>query len=82
MTTTLSNNNKDIAFGNLPALTPGQSITISFVAKYVSSVNETNYTEVCNYNGVSGVGVKDRDSNPCNRGRTNGVEDDEDQVTI
>lgn len=81
MTTTLSGT-KDITFGNLPPLAPGQSITITFTAKYLSNTNETNFTEVCTYNGVSGTGVKDRDSNPCNRGRNNRVEDDEDQVTI
>ena len=75
-------NGKDMTFSNLPPLKPGDSITITFTARYLSSVNETNYTEVCVYNGVSGTGVKDRDSNPCNRGRNNRVEDDEDQVTI
>lgn len=27
-------------------------------------------------------GIKDRDSNPCNRGRNNGVEDDEGQASV
>ncbi len=79
--TTLSGT-KEIIFSGLPALKPGDSITITFTATYKSTVNEINYTEVCTYNGVSGTGVKDRDSNPCNRGRNHRVEDDEDQVTI
>lgn len=83
MTVTLTGNNKDITFGNLPPLAPGASITITFEAEYKSSQNETNYTEVCTYTGTSvGTGNRDRDSNPCNRGRNTSVEDDEDQVTV
>lgn len=81
MVTSLSGS-KDIIFSNLPALAPGGTFTITFEAVYLSNVPETNYTEICTYNGVSGTGIKDRDSNPCNRGRNNRVEDDEDQVTI
>ncbi len=83
MNATLSNNSKDILFDNLPALAPGASITITFEAIYNSATYETNYTEVCNYEGTgSTINPKDRDSSPCNRGRNPKVEDDEDQVTI
>lgn len=61
---------KDITFYNLPQLNPGDSITITFQGTYRSTVVETNYAEVCSYIGMSATnGVKDRDSNPCNRGR-------------
>lgn len=73
---------KDIVFSNLPVLNPGDSITITFAAIYQSTSNEINYTEICTYNGVSGTGVKDRDSDACNRGRNTAKEDDEDQVTV
>lgn len=81
MVTTLSGS-KDIIFSNLPALAPGGTFTITFEGVYRSNQAETNYTEICTYNGFTGSGIKDRDSNPCNRGRNNAVEDDEAQVTI
>ena len=85
MNTTVSANSKEITFTNLPTLVPGASITITFQGTYKSSVAETNYTEICTYNGKSqGTGViKDRDSDPCNMpGKNNPHEDDEDQVTV
>lgn len=74
---------KDITFYNLPQLNPGDSIVITFQGTYRSTVVETNYAEVCSYIGVGSTsGIKDRDSNPCNRGRNTGVEDDESQASV
>lgn len=52
MVTTLSGTSQ-LIFSNLPPLKPGDSITITFTAKYESTENETNYAEVCTYNGLS-----------------------------
>lgn len=74
---------KDITFYNLPQLKPGDRFTITFQGTYRSTVTETNYAEICSYIGVSATsGIKDRDSNPCNRGRAQGVEDDESQASV
>lgn len=74
---------KDIIFSNLPQLNPGDSIVIKFQGTYRSTTTETNYAEICSYVGVSATsGIKDRDSNPCNRGRANGTEDDESQASV
>lgn len=82
MVTTLSGT-KDIIFSNLPNLNPGDRITITFQATFRSTFNETNYAEICTYIGVSATsGIKDRDSNPCNRGRATPVEDDEAQASV
>jgi len=82
MVTTLSGT-KDITFSALPQLNPGDRITITFQATYRSNKTETNYAEICSYIGMSATsGIKDRDSNPCNRGRATGREDDESQASV
>lgn len=60
------------------------SVTITFQAIYSDTTTRINYAEICTYNGVSytGADAKDIDSNPCNRGATPPVEDDESSAQI
>jgi uncharacterized repeat protein (TIGR01451 family) len=59
----------------------GGTQTLTFTAKYSSNAARTNYTEVCNYNGVStGATPRDTDSDPCNG--TGNAEDDTSNAVI
>ncbi len=60
-------------------LKSGASMTLTFKARYVDEVTRTNYTEICDYNGMGQDTTKsyDIDSIPCN-----GTGNDEDDTSF
>lgn len=66
------------------SIAPNQTITLTFNATYRSASNLVNFTEICDYRGTnaSWSNAKDIDSNPCNRGATTPIEDDESSAQI